>query len=149
MRPCKQQKSLDHTCLTSLLVQEDSLLVFLHISRVQFSSLQSLSHVRLFETSWTAACQAFLSITNSWSILKIMSIESVRPSNHLILYHPCVPLPSVFPSISVFQLVRYPCCPRDSQESSPAPQFESISSALSPFYGPALKSVFEYLLVEF
>ena len=102
MRPCKQQKSLDHTCLTSLLVQEDSLLVFLHISRVQFSSLQSLSHVRLFETSWTAACQAFLSITNSWSLLKLMSIELVMPFSHLILCCPLPLPPSIFPSIRVF-----------------------------------------------
>ena len=53
---------------------------------VQFSSVQSLSHVRLFVTPWTAAYQASLSITNSWSLLKLMSIESVMPSNHLILF---------------------------------------------------------------
>ena len=52
---------------------------------LQFSSVQSLSFVRLFVTPWTAACQASLSITNSWSLLKLMSIESVMPSNHLIL----------------------------------------------------------------
>ena len=55
---------------------------------VQFSSVQSLSRVRLFATPWTAARQASLSITNSWSLLKLMSIESVMPSNHLILCHP-------------------------------------------------------------
>ena len=54
----------------------------------QFSSLQSLSHVQLFATPWTAACQALLSITNSWSLLTLMSIESVMPSNHLILCCP-------------------------------------------------------------
>ena len=67
-----------------------------------FSSVQSLSCVRLFVTPWTAACQAFLSITNSWSLLKLMSIELVIPSNHLILCCPLLFLPSVFPSIRVF-----------------------------------------------
>ena len=62
---------------------------------------QSLSHVRLFATPWTAARQASLSITNSQSLLKLMSIESVMPSNHLILCRPLL-LPSVFPSIRVF-----------------------------------------------
>ena len=69
---------------------------------VQFSSVQSLSCVRLFVTPWTAARQASLSITNSWSLLKLMSIESVMPSNHLILCHPLLLLPSIFPSIRVF-----------------------------------------------
>ena len=66
------------------------------------SSVQSLSRVQLFVTTWTAACQASMSITNSWSLLKLMSIESVMPSNHLILCHPCLFLPSIFPSIRVF-----------------------------------------------
>ena len=61
-----------------------------------------LSCVRLFATTWTAACQASLSITNSWSLLKLMSVESVMPSNHLILCHPLLLLPSIFPSIRVF-----------------------------------------------
>ena len=69
---------------------------------VQFS--QSLSHVQLFATPWTAACQASLSITNSQSPPKLMSIESVMPSNHLILCRPLLLLPSVFPSIRVFSL---------------------------------------------
>ena len=64
--------------------------------------IHSLSSVRLFVTSWTAAHQASLSITNSWSLLKLMSIESVMPSNHLILCCPLLPLPSIFPSIRVF-----------------------------------------------
>ena len=67
-----------------------------------FSSVQSLSLVRLFATPWTAACQVSLSITNSWSPPKHMSIKSVMPSNHLILCHPLVLLPSIFPSIRVF-----------------------------------------------
>ena len=65
-------------------------------------SVQSLSRVQLFATPWTAACQASLSITNSQSSLKLMSIESVMPSNHLILCHPLLLPPSTFPSIRVF-----------------------------------------------
>ena len=66
------------------------------------SSVQSLNHVRLFVTPWTAACQASLSITNSWSLLKFTSIELVMPSNHLLLCCPLLLLPSIFPSIRVF-----------------------------------------------
>ena len=66
-----------------------------------FSSAQLLRRVSLFLTSWTAAHQASLSITNTWSLFKLMSIESVMPSNHLTLCHPLLP-PSIFPSISVF-----------------------------------------------
>ena len=69
---------------------------------VQFCSVQSLSHVRLFAPPWTAARQASLSITNSWSLLKLMSIELVMPSNHLILCHPLLLLPSIYPSIRAF-----------------------------------------------
>ena len=68
----------------------------------QFSSVQSLSRVRLSATPWTAACQASLSITNSWSLLKFMSIESVMPPNHLIFCCPLLLPPSIFPSIRVF-----------------------------------------------
>ena len=67
-----------------------------------FSSVQSLSHVQLLVTLWIAAYQASLSITNSQSSFKLMSIESVMPSNHLILCHPLLLLPSIFPSIKVF-----------------------------------------------
>ena len=66
------------------------------------SSIQSLNSVRLFGTPWTAACQAFLSITNSWSSPKPMSSELVMPSNHLLLCYPLLLLPSIFPSIRVF-----------------------------------------------
>ena len=62
----------------------------------------TLSHIWLFVTPWTAACQASLSITNSWNLLKLMSIGSVMPSNRIILYHPLLLLPSIFPSIRVF-----------------------------------------------
>ena len=67
-----------------------------------FSSVQSLSRVQLFATPWTVARQASLSITNSWSLLKLMSIESMMPSNHLILCSPLLLLPSIFPNIRVF-----------------------------------------------
>ena len=67
-----------------------------------FSSVQWLNCVPLFATLWTTACQVALSITNSWSLLKLMSIELVRSSNHLILCHPLLLLPSIFPSIRVF-----------------------------------------------
>ena len=87
---------------------------------VQFNSVQSLSHVRLFATPWTAARQASLSITNSLSPPKPMSIESVMPSNHLILCRPLLllPSPSVFPSIRVFsisQLFASGSCPGGAQ----------------------------------
>ena len=75
---------------------------FLLIIWDPFSSVQSLSCVQLFATLWTAAHQASLSITNSWSLLKLKSIRSVMPSNHLILCHPLLILPSIFPSIRVF-----------------------------------------------
>ena len=66
------------------------------------SSVQSLCHVQLVVTPWTAACHASLSFTISWSLLKLMSIESVMPFNHLILCCPLLLLPSIFPSIRVF-----------------------------------------------
>ena len=93
------------------------------INMNQFSSIQSLSHVRLLVTAWTAALQASLSIANSWSLLKFMSIELVMPSNHLILCHPLL-LPSIFSSIRVF-----------SNESALCirwPQYWSISFNISP-----------------
>ena len=68
----------------------------------QFSSVQSLSRVRLFATPWIAARQASLSITNSWSLPKLMSIDSVMPSNHLILCHPLLFIRSIFASLRVF-----------------------------------------------
>ena len=68
--------------------------------------VQSLSQLLLFVTPWTAACQDFLYFTISWSLLKLMFIESVMPSNHLILCHPLLHLPSVFPSIKVFSNIK-------------------------------------------
>ena len=154
----------------------------------KFSSVQSLSHVRLFATPWIAACQASLSITNSQSPPKPMSTESVMPSNHLTSVNLCPtiqPLSSPSPpalNLSQHQglfkwvssshqvtkvlelqlqhqsfqwtprtgllqdgLVGSPCSPRDSQESSPTPQFESInSSALGFLYSPTLTSIHDY-----
>ena len=69
---------------------------------IQFQSVQSLSRVQLLATPWIAACQASLSITNSWSLLKLMSFELMMPCNHLILCHPLLLPPSIFPSIRVF-----------------------------------------------
>ena len=134
-------------------------------------SVQSLSHVRLFATPCIAACQASLSITNSRSSSKLMSIESVVSSSHLILCRPLLFLPPIPPRFRVFSnesalcmrwpkdwsfsfsiipskeiprvdllqngLAGSPCSPRDSQESSPTPQFKSInSSALSLLHSP-------------
>ena len=136
------------------------------------SSVQSLSRVRLFVTPWTAARQASLSITRSWSLLKLMSIKSVMPSSHLILCHPLLLLPPIPPpqqrvnssrevaKVLEFQLqhqsfqwtprtdllqdglVRSPCSPRDSQESSPTPQLKNINfSALSFLHSSTLTSI--------
>ena len=144
----------------------------------KFSSVQSLSRVEVFATPWTAARQASLSITNSQGLLKLMSVESVMPSNHLIFCHPLLPLPSIFPSIRVFSnesilLIQWPkywsfnfsispsneysglisftidwldlLAVRDSQESSPTPQFKSInSSGLSFLYNSTLISTHVY-----
>ena len=75
-------------------------ILWMHVSSVQY-----LSHVRLFVTPWTAAHQTSLSITNSWSLLKLMSIKPMMPSSHLILCHPLLLLPSIFPSIRVFSFL--------------------------------------------
>ena len=145
---------------------------------LQFSPVQLLSHVRLFVTPWIAAHQASLSITDSQSLPKLMSIELVMPSNHLILCHPLLILRSIFLRIRVFSrvsslhqvakilqfqlqhhsfqrnlradllqngLVGSPCSPRDSQESSPTPQFKSINyTVLIFFYNPTLTSIHDY-----
>ena len=97
-----------------------------------FSSVQSLSRVRLFATPWTAAHQASLSITNSRSLLKLMSFELVMPSNHLILCCPLLP-PSIFPSIRVFSNesvlhIRWPKYWRFSFSISPANEYSGLIS---------------------
>ena len=142
---------------------------------VQWSAISvqfSCSDVSDFVTPWTAAHQASQSITNSQSLLKLMSIKSVMLSNHLILCRPLLLLPSIFPSIRVFSnqsvlhirwpkigisasasvlpisldgLVGSPCSSRDSQKSAPTPQFKSInSSALSFLYSPTLTSIHDH-----
>ena len=100
------------------------LLVSLLLLTFSVSSVKSLSHVRLFATPWTAARQASLSITNSWSLLKLMSIESVMPSHHLILCHPLLLLPSIFPSIKVFS--------NESALRIRQPKYWSFSLNISP-----------------
>ena len=100
---------------------------------VIISSIQLLSHVRLFATPWTAASQAYLSITNSQSLLKLMSTELVIPSNHLILYCPCLLLPSIFPSIRVFfsesvLCVRWPKCGSFNFSSSLSNEYSGLIS---------------------
>ena len=97
---------------------------------VQFSSVQWVSPVWLFATWWSAARQASLSITNSWSLLKLMSIESVMPSNHLILYHPLL-LPSIVPSIRVFSngsvlCIRWPKYLSFSFNISPSNEYSGL-----------------------
>ena len=74
---------------------------------ISVSSVQLLSRLRLFATPWTAACQASLSIASSWSLLKLMSIESVMPSSHLILCRPLLLLPSIFPASGSFQMSQF------------------------------------------
>ena len=90
----------------------------------QFRSAQPLSRVWVFSTPWTAAPQASLPISNSWSLLKLMSIESVMPSNHLILCHPLLLLPSIFPSIRVFS--------NESVLCIRWPKYWTFSSNISP-----------------
>ena len=97
---------------------------FFFYSSVQFSSVQSLSRVRLFATPWIAACQASLSIINSWSSLKLMSIESVLPSSHLILCHPLLLLPPIRPITRVFS--------SESTLHMRWPKYRSFSFSIGP-----------------
>ena len=91
---------------------------------VSVSSVQSLSHVQLFATSWTAPCQASLSINSSWSLSKLMSIESMMPSNHLIPYRPLLLLLPIPPSIRVFS--------NESALRIRWPKYWSFSFSISP-----------------
>ena len=141
---------------------------------MEFRSVQSLSRVRLFVTPWTAACQASLSITNSRSLLKLLSTESVMPFNHLILCHPLLLLPSIFPSIRVFSkesalCIRWPkywsfsISPSNEQPGltsfrmdwldlhavqgtlkSLLQHHSSQPSVLTPLYSPTLTSIYDY-----
>ena len=97
------------------------------------SSVQSLNHVRLFVTPWTAVCQASLSIINSQSLLKLMSISSVMPSNHLVLCCPLLLPPSIFPSIRIFSsesalCIRWPKYWSFSFNISPSNEYSGLIS---------------------
>ena len=99
----------------------------------KFSSVQSLSRIQLFATPWTAACQASLFITNSWSLLKLTSTESVIPSNHLILCRPLLLPPSILPSIRVFSnesvlCIRWPKYWSFSFSISPSNEYSGLIS---------------------
>ena len=105
----------------------------LEVSLGYFSAVQSLSRVSLFATPWTTACQASLSITNSWSLLKLMSTESVMPSDHLILCRPFLLLPSIFPRIRVFSNelalhIRWPKYWSFSFSISPSDEYSGVIS---------------------
>ena len=122
---------------------------------VQFSSVQSLSHVQLLATPWTAACQASLSITNSRSWPKLMSFESVMPTNHLNLCRPLLLLPSIFSSIGIFSnelalRIGWPKCPKCwSFSISPSNEYSGLMSFRIDWLGlltvrGALKSLLQY-----
>ena len=113
--PCR---SVNHATIS---VQQDNCYTLFYNF---FSSVQSLSHVLLFVTPWTAACKSSLSITNAQSLLKLMSIESVMPSNHLILCLPLLLPPSIFPSIRVFS--------NESVLHIMWPEYWSFSFSISP-----------------
>jgi len=107
------------------MIHRNVLLVISNSKLTRRSKVQSLSRIQLFVTPWTAASQASLSINNSWSLLKLMSIESVMPSNHLILCRPLLLLPSIFPSIRVFS--------NESALRIRWPKYWSFSFSISPF----------------
>ena len=111
--------------LTNPVILKGILWEWVWFSSVQFSPVQSLSHVQLFAIPWTTAHQASLSITNCRSLPKLMSIELVMPSNHLILCHPLLLLPSIFPSIRVFS--------NESALHISWPKYCSFSFNISPF----------------
>ena len=106
-------------------LKKSSITPLIFIFMTYFSSVQSLSHVRLFATPWTAACQASPSITISRSSLRLTSMESVMPSNHLIVCCPLLLLPAVFPSIRVFS--------NESVLRMRWPKYWSFSFSISPF----------------
>ena len=106
-----------------------------------FAVVQSLSHVQFFVTPWTAACQASLSFTISWSLLNLISLESTLPSNHLILYHPLLLLPSIFPSIRDFSNesvlhIRWPKYWSFSFSISPSNEYSGLVSFRIDWFDP-------------
>ena len=121
------------------------------VSLVQFSRVQCLSRVQLFATPWTAARQTSLSITNSQSLLKLMSIESVMPSSHFIPCHPLL-LPSIFPSIRVFSnksvlRIRRPKYWSFSFSISPSNEYSGLIALLGTGFAwdPSCRPSFSYL----
>ena len=111
-----------------------------------FSSVQLLSHVRLSVTPWTAARQGSLSITISWCLLKLMSIKSVMPSNHLILCHPLLLLPSIFPSIRIFSNestlhIRWPKYWSFSFSISPSNEYSGLNSFRASLVAQLVKNL--------
>ena len=106
------------------MIQNFRLYYYIISAELNFQSVQSLSRVQVFVTPWTVALQASLSITNSWSLLKLMSNELVMPSNHLILWSPLFLLPSIFPSIRVFS--------NESALRIRWPKYWSFSFGISP-----------------
>ena len=115
-------------------------------------SVNSLNHVQLFATPWTAVCQASLSITNSQSLLKLTSIKSVMPSNHLILCHPLLLLPSIFPSIRVFSNesvlpIRWPEHWSFSFSISPSNEYSGLTGWIS-LQSKGLSRVFSNTTVQ-
>ena len=118
--------------------------------RWNFSSVQLLSCVRLFATPWTAACQASLSTTNSWSLLKLMS-KSVMLSNHFILCRPLLLLPSIFPSIRVFSSesvlhIRWPKYWSFSFSISPSNEYSGLISFRIDWFDPVVQGILKSLL---
>ena len=127
-------------------------LILMKLDSLWFSSVQSLSRVQLFATPWTAAPQASLSITTSKGLPKLMSIESVMPSNHLILCHPLLLLPLIIPSIRVFSnesalLIGWPKYWSFSFSISPSNEHSGlISSRIDWFYLLAVQGTLKSLL---
>ena len=115
------------------------------------SSVQSVSHVRLFVTPWTVACQASLSFTISQSLLKLMSIELMMPSNHLILCYPLLLLPSIFSSIRVFSnesalCIRWPKYWSFSFSISPSNEYSGLISFKIDWFDLAVQGTLKHLL---
>ena len=113
--------------------------------------LSHFSCVPLYETLWTAGCQASLSVTNSCSLLKLMSIESIMPSNHLILCHPLLLLPSIFPSIRVFSSesvlhIRWPKYWSCSFNISPSNEHSGLIFRMDWLALPAVQGILKSLL---